>query len=143
MPWDKSRRYLRRIYICTFICRRVGYRRLVDEGVMKRTADGATRVGTLLAGGVNTNLKIFSGVPLACKRHPPFISAPCRLKPNLHTLVHAHTCVRHTCRIDILRRTGYAVARRRVLVIYSVNSNKSHKFVRSVFTRRRRSSRVS
>lgn len=53
-------------------------------------ADGATRVGTGLTGGVNTNLKIFSGVPLECKRHPPFISAPCRPKPNLHIPIYAH-----------------------------------------------------
>lgn len=111
------------------------------RGSHEAKSSGATGVGTGLAGDVNTNLKIFFGVPLACKRHPPFISAPCRPKPNLHTLVHAHTYVRHACRIDISRRTKYAVARRRTLVIYSVNSNKSHKFVRSIFTRRRRSSR--
>lgn len=86
-----------------------------------------------VGGDVNTNLKIFSGVSLACKRHPPFISAPCRPKPNLQLI---HTRAYDTRRKS--RRTGYDDKRdrereRRSFSIYPINSNNSHKFGRSVF----------
>jgi hypothetical protein len=105
VPWDKSRRYLRRyIFVRSFAAESDVAGSWMRES---RSRKQTVQQGLVLARleGVNTNLKIFSGLPLACKRHPPFISAPCRPKPNLHILIHTRVCVGHVYRINISVRT--------------------------------------
>lgn len=142
VPWDKSRRSLRaRIYLCVHLrrrhgveCRRLGYEEVTkrEEKRERMRQNPCCNKGWLGRGGKHEFENFLWGPLASCKRHPPFISAPCRPKPNLHSCTLAQRAYAYAWDRWIARGTGgYTAARP-----WRVCS-------RSLFTRQTRTTRIN